>query len=167
MKILNAIDAGLAQIENFLLIFLLSTMILLAFLEIPLSKFFLAPGLEILLRHLVLWVGFLGATLATRENRHINIDILSRFLKGNLKPPVTILSNLFAAFVCTLLTIAALQVVKDARKFGETVRIFIEVPTWILQLILVFGFGVMAFRFVLNVLNQILRWIKSRQGGPA
>ena len=164
MKILNLIDAWLARIETFLLIFLLSAMILLAFFQIPLNRFFPVEDIETLLRHLVLWVGFLGATLATREGRHINIDVLSRFVRGNRKRTIKILSNLFAALICSLLTDAAIQVVTDAREFKESVQIFIEVPTWILQLIFIFGFGMMTFRFVLQALNITVSWLSGKKG---
>lgn len=157
MKTLKLIDAWCAKIENAILIFLLSAMILLAFFEIPLSNFFPLESVETLLRHLVLWVGFLGATLATRENRHINIDVISRYLKGRFKFTSNVLTNLFAATICVILTHAAIQVIQDAREFGETITIFIPLPTWVLQLIFVFGFGVMTFRFFLRALENLLQ----------
>lgn len=153
MHLLNTLDKWLAQIENALLIFLLSAMILLAFFQIPLNKFFPLESVETLLRQLVLWVGLLGATLAARDGRHINIDILSRFLTGKIKQITTIFSNLFATAISSLLTFASFQVVADARAFGETAPIFMDVPTWYLQSILVFGFGILTFRFFLKALN--------------
>ena len=38
------------------------------------------PWVDLLLRQLVLWVPFLGASLATRENNHLSIDFLKHFL---------------------------------------------------------------------------------------
>ncbi len=153
MRILNLIDNWIEKFENALLVFFLSVMILLAFFEIPLSKFITMNSSETLLRHLVLWIGFLGATLATREGRHINIDALSRFLKGRAKKVCQILTNLFSMVITIILTYASLQVIRDAKEFGETIVIFTEIPTWILQLIFIFGFGLMSFRFLLKALN--------------
>jgi len=65
--------------------------------------------------------------------------------------------------ICILLTIAAWQVLKDAYDFGETVEIFISIPTWILQTILVFGFGIMAFRFLLKALTETGNWIGRKE----
>jgi TRAP-type C4-dicarboxylate transport system permease small subunit len=141
-------------------------MILIAFFQIPLNKFFPLESLETLLRQLVLWVGLLGATLAARDGRHINIDILSRFLTGKIKKITTILTNLFATCICSLLTLASFQVVADARAFGETVPIFINVPTWRLQSILVFGFGVLTFRFFLKALNTAFAWAPPQEVLP-
>ncbi|MGP8328769.1 MAG: TRAP transporter small permease [Methanosarcinaceae archaeon] len=163
MKIINLFDSWLAKIENGLLVFLLSAMILFAFFQIPLSKFFPLESIEILLRHLVLWVGLLGATLATREGRHINIDILSRFVKGRLKRIVNLLTSFFSALICGLLTYASWLVIQDAKEFGETVHIFIDLPTWLLQLILLAGFGIMTFRFVLKMMNEIAGWLPGQE----
>lgn len=160
MKILHKIDAILIRVENFLLLFLLTMMILLAFLQIPLSRFIPMEDVEVLLRHLVLWVGLLGATIATHEGKHINIDALSRFLKGRRKNIILFLSNLFSVLVCSLLTYASWVVVKDSREFAESVKIFIEVPTWALQLILLIGFGIMTFRFFIKALDEVGRILK-------
>jgi TRAP-type C4-dicarboxylate transport system permease small subunit len=157
MKTLKLIDVWCAKIENVVLIFLLSALILLAFFEIPLSSFFPLESVDTLLRHLVLWVGFFGATLATRENRHINIDVISRYLKGRLKLTSAVLTNLFSALICAILTHAAILVIQDAREFGETITIFTQLPTWVLQLIFVIGFGIMTFRFLLRALENLVQ----------
>ncbi len=163
MRILNLIDNWIEKFENALLVFFVSVMILLAFFEIPLSKFIPMNRSETLLRHLVLWIGFLGATLATRDERHINIDVLSRFVKGRKKKVCQIFTNLFSMLITIVFTYASLQVIKDSKEFGETIVIFMEIPTWILQLIFVFGFGLMSFRFLLKSLNLIQNLFQSRQ----
>ena len=37
-----------------------------------------------LVKVIVLWVGFLGAAYASRDAKHINIDIISRFLPAQI-----------------------------------------------------------------------------------
>ena len=76
------INSFLNRLEEVLLIFLLVLMVFLAFLPI-LFRNVIATGLiwiDPLLRHLVLWVALLGASLATRQERHIKIDLLSNYL---------------------------------------------------------------------------------------
>ena len=68
MKILNFLNKWIEKTETVLLIVILTVMILLSFLQVLLRNFF-DQGLlwgDIFLRNLVLWVGFLGASLATR-----------------------------------------------------------------------------------------------------
>ena len=142
-------------------------MITFAFLQIPLTRIFPIQGIETFLRHLVLLVGFLGATLAVREKRHINIDVLARIATGRGKSIASIFTNSFAALICTFLLMASVEVVKDSRSFGETVSIFIDIPTWTIQLIFIFGFGLMIFRFALSALESILALLAPRKGGES
>ena len=71
----------LHRAEDALLVLLLSAMIVLAATQIMLRNFFDSGFVWIdpLLRVLVLWLGLIGATVATRNNRHIRIDLLSGF----------------------------------------------------------------------------------------
>ena len=87
MQTLKKINNYLAKFEEWLLVVIVLFMVILAFLQVILRNIF-AENLmwgDPLLRHLVLWVGFIGASLATKENKHINIDAMSRFLKGRMK----------------------------------------------------------------------------------
>ena len=158
MTFLKKIDDGIARVENAMLVTLFFIMLVLAFFQIPLAKIINTDNIEVLLRQMLLWISLLGASLATREGRHINVDVLSRRLHGGAKHAALILVNFFSSIICILLTIASWQVLKDAYEFGETVEIFVSVPTWILQTILVFGFAIMAFRFLLKALTEIAVW---------
>ena len=73
-------DEVIDRVEQILLVILLSSMIVIAFFQIVLRNLF-STGLtwgDPLVRNLVLWIGFIGAALATREGKHINIDIVSQ-----------------------------------------------------------------------------------------
>ncbi|MBW2523023.1 MAG: TRAP transporter small permease subunit, partial [Deltaproteobacteria bacterium] len=45
-------------------------------------------------------IGFLGAALATARDRHINIDVVVRFLKPQLRLPVAVAGGIATAAVC-------------------------------------------------------------------
>ena len=69
-------------LEEGLLVLLMGLIIALAFSQIILRNF-LSHSIwwaDPLIRHLVLWASFLGATIATRKNQHIKIDIIFRFI---------------------------------------------------------------------------------------
>ncbi|MBN1349872.1 TRAP transporter small permease [candidate division KSB1 bacterium] len=154
MRFLKQLDHWISIAENALLIFLLTLMILLAFLQIPLTRIYPIQDIDILLRHLVLWVSFFGATLATREERHINIDVMSKLLKGRWKALSGVFINLFGTVVCILLFSAAIKLVDDSKRFEETVSIFTTIPAWSLQSIFLIGFGLMIFRFAIKTLEK-------------
>ena len=153
-------DEIIDRIEQTLLVILLSAMILIAFLQIALRNA-LATGLawgDPLVRNLVLWVGFIGAALATREGKHINIDVFSRWLPSLGKTIVEVINHLFSFFICCLLCFAALKFIKNEAQMGSV--IFSRVPAWIPQTILPITFGLMAFRFSLRSLKNLYTIMK-------
>jgi TRAP-type C4-dicarboxylate transport system permease small subunit len=150
MKTLKAVDSILNKIEGAVLIFLLLVMLFMAFGQVVLRNFF-SGGIvwgDILLRHLVLWIGFLGAALATSGERHISIDALTRYLPERLKRAVATITNIFAAFVCFLLFRASLTFINFEIANKNTV--FGEVPSWIAQIIIPVGFGLLVFHFIVR-----------------
>ena len=149
------IDEIIGRIEGALLVLFLSFMIGIAFLQIVLRNAF-ATGLawgDPLVRNLVLWVGFIGATLATREGRHINIDVVSQRLSPFGKMVVNVITQFFASSICCLMAYAALKFIKNEAQM-RTVT-FLEMPAWIPELILPITFGLMAFRFGLRSFKTI------------
>ena len=143
-------DEVMAKMEQTILVTFLGVMIALALLQIVLRNFFFT-GLDWgdpLLRNLVLWVGFLGATLATKEGKHINIDVVSRWLPSLGKHIVTFITHLFSFFICCGLTYAALKFIKNEVEMGS--RTFLNIPAWIPQMILPTTFILMTLRFGLR-----------------
>jgi hypothetical protein len=57
-------------------------------------------GLRGLATRLTLWLALLGASLATGQGKHINVDVAMRFLTPRLRIPVAIVGWLAAAAVC-------------------------------------------------------------------
>jgi len=167
IKHINSINKILAKIETILLITILLTMILLAFLQVILRNFFSTSIFwgDTLLRHLVLWIAFIGASLATKEKRHINIDVLSRSLSKSAKRVTGIIVNLFASAVCFFLLRAAITFLKSEKESGGT--LFAEIPIWIFQIIIAIGFGLMMLRFFLHALENIISQKSPGQGERA
>lgn len=165
MDRLRKMDEVMDRIEQVLIIVFLSSMILIAFLQIILRNLF-STGLtwgDPLVRNLVLWVGFVGATLATREGRHISIDVLSRWISSSGKEVVELLTHLFAFLISALLTFAAYKFIKN--EMAMKTMAFLGIPAWIPEIILPIIFGLMTFRYGLLSLSLISKMIK-RNGRP-
>jgi len=64
------------------------------------SVVMLFGGLRGMATRLTLWVALLGASLATAQGKHINIDVVMRFAAPKLRAPIAILGWLVAAIVC-------------------------------------------------------------------
>jgi len=149
------VDEAISRVEQTLLVTFLSFMILTAFLQIVLRNFF-STGLDwadSLLRNLVLWIGFIGATLATKEGKHINIDVVSRWLPSLGKNIVTLITHLFSFGIGCLLTYAALKFIKNEVQMERMT--FLNIPAWIPEMILPMTFGLMTFRFGLRSIKSL------------
>jgi len=64
------------------------------------STLTLLGGLRGLATRLTLWLALLGASLATAQGKHINIDVVMRFLTPRLRLPVALIGWISAAVVC-------------------------------------------------------------------
>jgi len=149
------IDEAIGRVEQTLLVVFLGFIILVAFVQIVLRNFF-STGLDwgdALVRNLVLWIGFIGATLATKEGKHINIDVVSRWLPSLGKNMVALLTHLFSFCICCLLTYAALKFIRNEVQMEH--RTFLDIPVWIPELILPMTFGLMTLRFGLRSFRNL------------
>ena len=147
MSVLKKFDFFLNKFEGALLVLLLAAMVVMAFLQVILRNGFNATILwvDILLRHLVLWTGFLGAALATSSERHINIDAFTRFLSPRVRNVVNTLTSVFAVAMCWFLLDASVTYVKNEMIAGST--IYADIPAWYSALIIPIGFGLLILHF--------------------
>lgn len=140
----------LGRVEKFLVAAMLSVMILLAFLQIVLRNVF-STGIswgDPLVRYLVLWVGFIGASLATKEGKHITIEIFSSWLSGHGNLYLKAIAYLVSAFVCGLMTFAGWIFVRNEAQMGAAS--FLKIPAWIPQIIIPVTFALITLRFVFS-----------------
>ena len=150
----------LRNLEKWLLVLLISTLVAFALLQIILRNFF-STGLvwgDDLLRHGVLWLSILGASRATLEKRHIRIDLLPRILPPRLSFLMDIMCCLLSFLVCLVLFWTSLNFVQDERLLGDIA--FASIPYWYLELIFPVGFGLMALRFGFGLAGDMVRGLQ-------
>ena len=142
-----------ANLENWVLNVTFVSTLSLAIAQIVLRNFFDIGflWLESFLRIQVLWLAMLGAMVASREGQHIKIDLLARFAKGRRARWLNVVVSLFAAAICGLAAEASVSLVRF--EMEDNLRAFGDVPVWVCQLILPFGFGVMGLRFLAGSLG--------------
>lgn len=142
-------------LENALLTFLLVALIAVAASQIVLRNAFSigfawADGLT---RIIVLWLAVVGAVAATREGRHISINLAARFLPEGLRRLTAAVVSFFAAGVAALLAWHAGRFVADSRAYGDVM--LGDWPAWLFQLVLPIGFALMAYRFLLSGFKRL------------
>jgi len=154
MKLIRAVDAILARAETILLVTFLGAMVVLAFAQVVLRNVF-GTGLlwgDTLVRHMLLWAGFLGGALAAFEERHISIDALTKYLSPRTKHVAALITNLFAALVCYYLAQAAWTFLRDETAAGGT--FILSLPGWVAVVILPIGYALIMIHFVLKVFEH-------------
>lgn len=154
----------IALIEDAFLVILLSLMIAIAAAQILLRNFLdmgLAWG-DQALRVLVLWVALIGAVAAARENKHITIDVLLRFLAEPAKAVSRLVVGLFTASVCAVVAIHAGRFVY--LDYEAATVAFGDLPLWVIELILPVGFGLIALRYLLASMTRLKHLITGEGG---
>ena len=150
MRILKQIDRFLEQIEGHLIVFLLSLMIFLSFGQMLLRNLF-DMGIiwgDTLLRQWVLWLGFIGASIAARNDKHISIEVFSNLSSHAWKRYIKVFTSIIAAIISGFLTWAAWSFM-IFEKESESL-LFLDIPVWIFQVILPYSFLVIALRFIIS-----------------
>jgi len=150
----------LHRLEDSLLVFLLSALIVLASTQIVLRNLF-DSGLvwvDPLLRVMVLWLGMIGAAVAAREHKHIQIDVLTRLLSSKILVPVQVLVDLFSAFVC--LTIAWYGLTWIQYDYADQIKSFIGVSAWMLEIIVPITFSIIGARYLGHSLQGLLQYFR-------
>ena len=100
-----------------------------------------------LVRVTVLWVALVGAMVASRDDSHIRIDLLSRMFKPEHEHWVLRLTRLFTCLMLVLFTWGSGQFVYY--EYVDNAIAFGDVPAWICEIIMPIGGGVMALRYFL------------------
>ncbi|WP_428609592.1 TRAP transporter small permease [Sedimenticola sp.] len=149
---MSSLVKQLQRLEDLLLTLLLTGMILLATGQIMLrniwdySLFWGDPTLRLM----VLWLTLLGAMAATRDNHHIRIDLLARYLPERSLAFIQRLTNSFATLICALLAWHSARFVLFEMEEGS--RFLDLLPIWPFQLIMPIGFAIITLRLLINSL---------------
>jgi TRAP-type C4-dicarboxylate transport system permease small subunit len=142
------------RIEDGLLVALLLFMIGLAVAQIFLRNLFQVGFVwgDSLVRLLVLWIGLVGAMIASREGKHIHIDVVTRYLPERVNIYVMSVINLITTLICLSVAWYSFQFVQTEYQSGG--EAFAGIPNWACETILPFAFLVMAIRyFILSLIS--------------
>lgn len=142
--------------ENASLVLLLGAMMLLAVGQIALRLFFSFGFVwaDELIKLMVLWIALIASIAASRNNRHLRIDILSHFVADKYARIPRLIVEAFAAFMCGLLAWQSYRYMLVSIEFEETV--LVDVPAWVAHGIVPLAFALMCYRFFLSFVSEVL-----------
>ncbi len=162
MKALLWLDKWLEKIAGWLLVSFLSTMIVMAFGQIVLRNFFdtsIGWG-DIFLRHMVLWVGYFGAIIATGEGRHLKIEFVNKLVPPKVHKVFKVATNLFAGVICFFLTRAAVSFFQMEQESGA--NLILDLSSTYFIVIIPIGYALVSFRFFVQAIAALVDIIQGR-----
>jgi len=145
-------DRWTRRVEGTLFTIIVTLMLALSGLQVVLRNFFHGGLIWIdpAVRALVLWVAFVGAMTATSHARHLHIDVLPRVLPERTSRFVGRLLSIASAVTCALLANGAFVYLRDEYGYGASP--FLGVPSWVVQSVLLWGFAMLAYRFLVQAI---------------
>ena len=145
--VLRRVGAGLARLEDIVAAVILALMVLLPVIEV-LARLGLGrgiPGGIPLTQNLTLWIGFVGAVIAARENRLLQLAT-GHFLPERWAPVARAFTHAVGAAICVLLAEGSRQLVLVER--DSPTDLALGINTYHAQLILPVAFALLAVRLV-------------------
>src|SRR6266545_2177988 len=134
--------------ENQIASLALGGIMLLPLAEIASRKFLGAaiPGSGPLAAVLTLWLGMLGAAIAARDGKLLTLAKGEFLPEGPIKAIAHIISGTIGAMIATIFATGGGALVRSDRIAGDVVTA--GIPTWVADLALPIGFGLIALRLV-------------------
>ena len=157
MKIIRVLDKGLTTLVTAVLVLSFAVMLGLAATQVILRGVFHTGILwgDVAARHLVIWVGFFGAYLATREDKHFHIDVLTRFLGPRARVWFAACSDLFASVICCFLVRASWTFVTVG--MDPEAILFLHIPQSAVAMVVPGGFALIMVQFLLRMVESVNR----------
>lgn len=103
------------------------------------------PAIDTIGRHMVIYIAFFGAVLATEGQRHIKIDVIAAWLSKEWRQQLFRPLHLIGAIICYQLTDAAIRFWIDDWHYAAPGSEWIAA----LNIIIPLGFGLLSLHFLL------------------
>ena len=110
--------------------------------------------------NLMIWAGFLGACLMTQKGDHLRPEVGDKLWKGKLAPIIERLRNALVCAFCLALAYHGYLYVEESREFAE-MHVVLNVPLWILQLVIPWTFFSMGLRYAWFTYKPLLKTERS------
>jgi C4-dicarboxylate transporter, DctM subunit len=145
---MNMLTTALRRTEQSVLVATLGLATIIPIIGVlgPTLGGFHLPGSSVYVRHLTLWLAFVGGLAAASQAKHLTLSTAEFIEHGLFKTLARFLSNTVAASVAAVLSYASAQVVKANAM--EPKLLVGRIPEWASETIMPVSLGLMALVFV-------------------
>ena len=137
--------------EEYLLVLLMVAEVIIVFAQV-ITRFILKSPLawsEEIARYMFIWLVWIGAAYATKENKNIKIDLLSSKFTGAMK----VFADIFVAVLYIMLYTSGK--VTYTVYSSNSIATGSHMPMWIAWFSLPLSMALMTFRFIQNSVRSI------------
>ena len=163
MKVLKFLNERLEEI--FLVILMIAATLLVAaqvvtqfILKVPL------PWSEEIARYMFLWLTWVGAAYATKERKHVRIDIVYEKLPEAGKKICTVISTVIWIIFLAIMVYLSVRLTRSVASGGQ-IAIGSGIPMWIPYASIPVGMGLMLFRLIQNSVKDLRAAKAAKEGG--
>lgn len=97
---------------------------------------------------LILWGGFIGASLTLKEDRHIRVDLLIRHLSPKSQTIMHVITGVIGLVFCSVLFAEGVKMVIQTKDLGTQTPGTLEIPVFIPQLCIPIGAVLLFLQFL-------------------
>ena len=155
-KFVFFLERVLTKIETFILSSAFILLLGVSCVQLVLRKFFTAWfWADEFDQNMVVWVGFIGAILAVKENRHLTTEILTNFLskENRARPVIALFVSLFTIVVCAMFTAVAWRFFEYRMIYEGTDELFPGFPKAYFSVIFPIGFSLITLHYVIRLVE--------------
>ena len=163
MKVLKFLNERFEEV--FLVILMVAATLLVAaqvvtrfILKVPL------PWSEEIARYMFLWLTWVGAAYATKERKHVRIDIVYEKLPEAGQKVCTIISTVIWIVFLAIMVYLSVRLTASVASGGQ-IAVGSGIPMWIPYASIPVGMGLMLFRLLQNTVRDIKGAKAAKEGG--
>ncbi len=150
-KVLTQLKSKLISTEKWVAAVSLLLLLILSLSQVILRNFFELgfSNIDVISRHLVLFITFMGAALACESSQHIKMDFINSLLSASFKQQIARPLILTGSVICSIFFWYALQFWLDEKTYAPNS----EQLALYLALIIPVGFFTLSLHFLLLALT--------------
>lgn len=161
MKILKLLDEKLEEV--FLVIILITAVVIVAMQVVTRYVFKIPlPWSEEIARYLFLWLTWVGASYATKERKHVSIDLVYEKLPEKGQMICKVITNIIWLVFLLMMVRLSMKLTLSVASGGQTATSS-GIPMWIPYASIPTGMGLMAFRLIQNCYKDVKAYTEKKR----
>jgi C4-dicarboxylate transporter DctQ subunit len=153
---LERLDRGLSIAEDTFISVMLITASAILFVNVV-GRYVFNYGFvwaEELVRYEIIWLVFVGGSVAARKGIHIGVDAIVHLLPAPLQKLVNIAVLVLCIAFCAILAFYGWELVAQTRAFNQQTPAM-QAPFWLMQLAIPVGAMLMGLRFTQSLVTAV------------